>query len=345
MFYDQRRRKRRRNLILPVVASVVIGAFVLVGSLSRDTLVARDFYDATMGIVIDLQSDAETFMALTTSPFVNDRDEYVAELEQVEGALEEALTTLPAREDLPIEVTGTLRLATRTLEQWQLGVASYKAASLMLVDEPGSGIAEIELADALAELRVADELYLVLIDEMDALRVDLDIGELNAPDVQFVPANASTAGFVAGLASRLREAEVLAGRRDIAILNVVTSPAPLGGEDFDVERLPFTETVEIQVVVLNSGNQPEEGLSIALVVQNVDSQDAVQESRTIELLDSGAQEAVSFADIPVQAGQLYRVTVFIVTSVVDLATPGAETFDFFVSQDAEIPDTTTTTAP
>ncbi len=346
MFPEPRRRRRRSKLVLPLIISAVVALALLLGSIGTGTLAARDFYDIATEITLDLRSDADSFFELATGPLLMERDEYVGAIEQVESALADSLEALPAAEDLPGELRGTRRLAVATFEQWQTGVALFKDASLNVVDLPTTGLGEAELAAAVASLRLADELYVVLRSELEALRVDLEIPEMALPDLRFVPVDSVTAGYVMGLSERLTASDVLAGLRALEIINVITDPAPLGGsEDFDAERLPFTDTVTIQVVVFNGGNLPEADVTVSLTMQEVNSGEVIQQSQTIAMLEANAQGAVSFVDLPVEAGQRYLIAARAVTEAIDLEAPGAETLEIFISQDAQIPDQSTTTAP
>lgn len=346
MFPEPRRRRRRSKLMLPLIISAVVALALLLGSLGTGKLAARDFYDIATEIALDLRSDADSFFELATGPLLMGRDEYVGAIEQVESAIADSIAALPAAEDLPADMRGTRRLAVTTLEQWQAGVASFKDASLNVVDLPMTGLGDAELAAAVSSLRVADELYVVLRSELEVLRVDLEIPEMILPELRFVPVDSVTAGYVMGLSDRLKASDVLAGQRALEIINLITDPAPLGGnEDFDADRLPFTDKVTIQVVVFNGGNLPEANLTVSLTVQNASSGEIIQQSQTIAMLEANAQGAVSFVDLPVEAGQRYLIAARAVTEAVDLEAPGAETLEIFISQDAQIPDQSTTTTP
>lgn len=346
MFPEPRGRRRRRKLILPLLVSGAIALALLLGSLGTAKVASRDFYDIVTEITLDLRSDADSFFELATGPLLMGRDEYVAAIEQVEDSLSQALELMPPPEDLPAEVRGTRRLAVTTFERWQAGVTSFKEATLKVVDLPTTGLGDAELAAAVSELRVADELYRVLIKELDAVRLELDIPETQMLDVRFVPIDSVTTGFIMSLSDRLRSSEVLTGQRALQIINLITDPAPMGGsEGFDADRLPYTETVTIQVVVFNGGNLPENNLTIALTMQDASSGEPIQRSETIDLLEANAQGAVSFVDLPVEGGQRYLISVRAVTEVIDVDAPGAETLEIFISQDAQIPDSSTTTTP
>ena len=346
MFPEPRRRRRRSKLMLPLLVAALVAVALVVGSLGSGTLASRDFYDLVTEATLDLRSDADSFVELATGPLLMGRDEYVGAIEQVEKSLADSLATIPAADDLPPEVRGTRRLTVATLERWQEGIAAFKGATLNIVDLPTAGLGDAELASAVASLRVADELYLVLRSELEALRVELDIPEMALPQLRFVPVDAVTSGYITGLSERLKSSELLAGLRALEIINLITDPAPLGGnEDFDAARLPFTDLVTVQVVVFNGGNLPEANLTVSLTLQNSASGEVIQRSEAIGLLEANAQGAVSFVDLPVEAGQRYLILARAVTEVVDLGAPGAETLEIFISQDAQIPDQSTTTAP
>lgn len=346
MFPEPRRRRGRSKLTLPLLLAALIAVALVLGSLGSGTLASRDFYDIVTEATLDLRSDADSFVELATGPLLMGRDEYIGAIEQVEKSLADSLAAIPAADDLPTEVRGTRRLTVLTFERWQEGIAAFKEATLNIVDLPTAGLGDAELGSAVASLRVADELYLVLSSELEALRVELEIPEMALPQLRFVPVDAVTSGYILGLSDRLKSSDLLAGLRAVEIINLITDPAPLGGnEDFDADRLPFTDMVTVQVVVFNGGNLTEANLTVALTLQNAASGEVINQSQTIDMLEANAQGAVSFVDLPVEAGQRYLISARAVTEVVDLGAPGAETLEIFISQDAQIPEQSTTTTP
>ncbi|MDH3306395.1 MAG: hypothetical protein OEO77_02570 [Acidimicrobiia bacterium] len=337
MFPERARRRRRRRLIIPAVVTLLIGVFWAAGSLRSDSIAATAFYDATRDIAGRQQATASSFQALATSAVMLDRAQYLAQLDQLQAAVFDGLVLLPAEEELPVETRGTLRLATRTLESWQAGLDEFKSASLLIVDEPANPIAVAELGDALGLLALGDALYRVLVDEMALLRADLDIAASEMPGIAFLPAGGTTPDFLGALVGRLQAAQDLVGRRGLLITNVVTVPAATGGLENGVQRLPFVEMLEVQVVVSNFGNLPEENLIVLVQLKSQLGNLLSQQTQQIPVLDTGAQLTVSFTDFEVVQGAFYEIVAGALTERTG-GSPPPVTMEVFIAEEAVIPE-------
>lgn len=80
----------------------------------------------------------------------------------------------------------------------------------------------------------------------------------------------------AALVSTLRAAASLAQVPDVAMLTVITDPAPVG-TDGTARVLPLTKTVKLQVVVANAGNVAQKRLPVEAVVTSAGGLDTARQ--------------------------------------------------------------------
>ncbi len=339
MFPDRSRRRRRWRLVIPAVVTVIALLFWAAGNFQSDTLASTAFHDAARDLGTTQALNAESFNQLVTSPVSLDRDRYIAQLDQIQASVAESLVSLPAEEELSPQTRGTLRLAIRMLESWQRGLEKYEEATLAVVDQPANTVAVAELGDALASLAVGDGLYAVLAEEVALLRADLEITASDMPPVAYLPPAGTTPDFLGMLVNRLQAAQTLVGRRGIVIANVVTVPEPTGGLENGVTRLPFVEMLEVQVVVSNNGNLPEENLTVLVQLKSQLGNLITQQTRRVAIIETGAQVTVSFKDLPVVGGGFYGIVAGVLTETTG-DSPPPESLEVFIAESAPIPDTT-----
>ena len=79
------------------------------------------------------------------------------------------------------------------------------------------------------------------------------------------------------------------------------------GDRGGVPLVPFSDSIEIQAVVSNVGNEEESDIPVELVILDVDGGATIEESRIVESLVAGASTTVRFADLAVEPGGLYEV--------------------------------------
>lgn len=343
MFSDQAsRRRRRRRFLVPVVLTALALLVWMFGSLRSDTLDATRFYDEVRSVATTQATGAEDFQ-LTLVSLAGDRAQFVAQIDQLEESIATGLARIQLSDDpdveVPDRVRGTQRIAQRTLESWGAGLERFEEASLALVDDPEDLTAETRLGEALALLAAGDTLYTILAEEIQQLGADLELNG-SMPQVAYVPVNGTTPGFLGALAGRLRVAENMVTVKGVTIANIKTIPEPTGGDQGDSVRLPFTESVDVQVVVANDGNVPESEITVGVRLEDINGGVLHDENEIIELLNAGEEYVASFEDWAVEADTLYNLRVFVLPSGEGAVAPNPVDYGFFVASAVESTSTT-----
>ncbi len=311
-FEAPRRPGRRRRWIIPALLTLVALGFWAVGSLSSDNLGISAFYDAVRSIAAQQAASASDFQTLVTGTVNVDRAQYLDLLSQLQASVErsaEELTLDGTSDSRPGRVSGVERIADATLSQWREGLQMFEEASLTIVDEPDNPVAVSDLSEALGMIAAGDTLYEILADEVEALRVELELPDAELPTVAYLPEGAGTPAFLDALVGRLRAASELEGVRGVVVANILTVPEATGGDEGGIARLPHTDTLEVNVVVANEGNVREEEIVVLMTVDDATGNRIDSQQLTIDALDGGAETTVTFAGVPVVGGQFYLIDV------------------------------------
>ena len=338
MFSDRpTRRRRRRRFIVPIAGTLLILLVWLFGSLRSDSLDSTRFYDEVRSAADTQASGAENFQLLVAIMAV-DRAQFVAQMDQLQAAVVEGLSHIELvdvpEDDIPDRVRGTQRIAQRTFEAWGEGLEKFEEASLALVDNPEDFTAEARLGESLALLSAGDTLYTVLAEEVVALGTELEL-DGSMPAVQYLPLNGSTSGYLEALVARLMATPDLVTVQGITIANVKTIPEPTGGDQGDSVRLPFTESVDVQVVIANNGNVPESGITVGVRLEDVNGVALDDRNEIIEILNPGGEYTANFAGWPVEDDTLYNLRVFVLPGSGGSGAPGPIDYGFFIASAIE----------
>lgn len=350
MFPDPPRRRaarRRRRLLLPLVLTLIFSAFWLAGTFQSDNLVSNAFYDDLRSMGTSQSFSAADFENMLVTSAALDRAQYVALMDQLEIGIERSLEEISLEEvppeDIPDRIKTVHSLAEETLGLWADGLALFEEASLAIVDEPGNQLAEINLGEALAQIKTGDVLYEVLTREVEQLRIDLELPEGAMPPAAYLPNTAITPGFVDALVGRFASSTGLVGQPGLSIATIRTVPEATGGQEGAATRLPFTDMLEVLVVISNNGNVPESDLQVTVQVRDIATSLRANETIEVPLLDTGDQTTVTFDDLDVVGGEFYTITVVVQTNGQGADNPEPFIYEIFVSPEAL--DTTTTTTP
>jgi hypothetical protein len=115
------------------------------------------------------------------------------------------------------------------------------------------------------------------------------------------------------LVLRIQAAYALLPHHDVAITGR-TAPGAVGDRD-GVPVVPFSDSISITALVTNDGNEDEEGIEIALDVVNVDTGDVVSRTDVVNELTGGTSTTVTFDDVEIEPGGLYRAVLTATISV------------------------------
>jgi hypothetical protein len=335
---SRRKRRRRSRFLLPILLAVVFLAFWAADRSANDNLISTAFYDDVRSVAASQSLAASDFERMLITSAALDRAQYIALMDQLQSGVDQGIIQVSSDEvqldDIPDRIIAVQSLAAETLTLWADGLELFEEASLAIVDDPLDSLAIIHLGDALAKIKTGDVLYEILALETDALRIDLALSESPMPSVTFLPAIAITPSFVAALVSRFANSTGLVGVPGFSIATVTTIPEATGGQEGNAARLPFTDVLEVQVVVSNNGNVPETDLSVLLRIHDVATNIRVLETQQIAVLEMGGQTTVRFSDLEVFGGESYTITVEVATDGQGADAPEPFVYEIFIAHEA-----------
>ncbi len=341
MFSEPALRRRRRRFILPIIVTLFLLLAWGIGSLRSDSLDSTRFYDEVRSVATTQATGTDDFQLMVATMAV-DRAQFVAQLDQLEESVARGLSRVQLSDvpddEIPGRVRGTQRIAQRTLESWGAGLAGFELAALALVDDPTDLTAEARLGEALSLLARGDTLYTVLAEEVEALGVELELNG-TMPEVAYLPINGVTPGFLEALAARLVAATDLVTVKGITIANITTIPEPTGGAQGESVRLPFTDSIDVQVVVANNGNVPELAITVGARLEDINGLVLDNRDVVIDSLESGEEYTADFSDWIVDDDTLYNLRVFVLPSGDGAIAPQPVDYGFFIA--SQIESTTT----
>lgn len=350
MFPDAPRRRsarRRRRVLLPLVITLVFLAFWLAGTFQSDNLVSNAFYDDVRSMGTSQSLAASDFETMLITSAALDRAQYVALMDQLALGIERSRDEISlddvAPEDVPDRIKTVHSLAEETLRLWSEGLSEFEEASLAIVDNPDDQFAEINLGEALAKIKTGDVLYGVLTQEVEELRIDLELPAGSMSSAAYLPTTAITPGFVDALVGRFASSTGLVGAPGLTIATVRTEPEATGGQEGTATRLPFTNELQVLVVVSNNGNVPEMDFVVTVQVRDIATSLRADVQTIVPVLASGDQTTVTFENLDVVGGEFYTITVSVETALEGAEAPEPFVYEIFVASEAV--DTTTTTVP
>ena len=326
-----RRRKRRGRLYALAAATLLIAIAFGFTNLRSDRADLREFVDLAKVSSLEQEALAAQFRDFLTFEIQGaDRDRISALFSGIEASIGAALDDLALLE-VPATGANSEALFNEAYEAWLAGSTALERGLLAAADEPANPIPIIDIDNALTEVRVGDRLYERFLLSVSDLRteVEMDIGVF--PVVAYAPRS----GLVLSgemLASAVRGAVDVAAFHDVRIGQIELDPDFAGGDGEGVGVLPFTDAVDVRVVVSNTGNLPEADLTVVLRVTTVaDGTGVFSEQTTILSLDPGASRTVEFLGVPVVEGITHEVLAIVTVVSDDIDTENnTSTLPFFV---------------
>lgn len=306
-----RRRRRRGALLALVLVSIIAVVLIAAGSLRSEARALVAYLEEARAVALDHSDESNDFKDQVISNLQSlDRDRLATLMTRMVETAANAGARLGSAE-APAVAAGAEATLSLAVESWETGLGGFESALLEVVDDPDNAVAIGQLADTLVDLEVGDRAYARFLEQADELRneADVEIGEF--PEVGYLSVALSSLTYaerLAGVASRSAD---LTLSRDLAIATVRLDPEETGGVTDGAPILPNTETLLIQVVVVNQGNRDEEGVAVALLLQ--DGEGTVREERSEDLgeLAAGGSVTVEFADLPVTVGEKLVATISI----------------------------------
>lgn len=301
--FDSPRRRRRRRIIWPVLITAVAIVAVLVATAGGDARATISYVEEIRSSTLALSRAGSTLTDLVGDLAHVDRSEFESVVMGVEEALDGA-AAVAAMEVPEQTLVGASMLFRLAVESWTQGIGEFSDAVLLAADEPTDPTAPDDLAAALVDVRSGDRVYSALLDELARDDVPAPVGEM--PDVQLLPVDAPITVLVPAwvIAARV-EGSGLALRPSIRIEQVRTSPEWVTSADESVV-IPATDTIDLAVVVSNTGNIDSEPATVELTLADQVAEPVVV-SEAVPAIAPGMSTSVIFTDLAVVPAQSYQI--------------------------------------
>jgi hypothetical protein len=321
---------------VPVVLTIFIGLVVAFALIIDDEeappLFAEDLREATEDVALKANAFNEMMLGINSV----DRIELDTNVTDVLSSLEAARTVMAEAPDNDPELTGPLAILREALASWEAGVSVFRELVFEAADDPLASALEIELTDALIDLRAGDRLFSSFVRSIDA--ADTPAPVLPYPSVAFV---SDSYPFSTGPAQIIAVAQApgneLALRAELAIGQVVTRPE-MTVNTSDQRVVTATSALTVQVVIFNAGNTASEPVEVTLSMVGTDDS-SVAETAQVGVIAAAGQTTVEFVDVAVSPGLAYQMVISLPLAAGEEATEDNRVqWDFLVNE-----ETSTTT--
>lgn len=295
------------RFLWPVLITATALVAVAVSGAGRDTRADLEYLDAIQEQAVALSTRGDALRDVISRLARIDRTELVTLVDGIRAEIAVALE-LVAVEPPSSTLFAVNALYRQALEAWDAGIGGYASGLLAAADDPSSTVVVDNIANALAEMRTGDRLYVDLVEEMD--RQDVPDAMALMPAVVLMPANGELFSLSQAYVEAARSTNSgLALRPGLAVSQVVTVP------EWEVDPneqavMPATETVTFNVVVSNDGNVMSTVTRLTLVLAGGPEPVTLEEE--VRSLQPGALTTVAFPDFAVEPGGEYEVTATLV---------------------------------
>jgi hypothetical protein len=286
--------------LLTAAASVVVLLGLLAFRFIDDRSRVTSYLDAARETAGTYQALAARADALVASLEEADRPALLAVLEETSleaAAAENSLLGV----DIPGDVATAGGFLTAAVGAWRDGLTDLEAGVELLLEDPTAVAGAAALNSSFLDFRVGDRAYAHFV----ALIADA-AGERPFPDVAFVREGEELRYDAELLVERLAAVESLVADHDIALADVRFDPEPTGDREGRLV-IPFSTVLNLEVSVVNRGNEPETDIPVRLRLVGLDTDITHDDSQQIDALEPGAAVNLLFVDLPVQPGEFYEI--------------------------------------
>jgi hypothetical protein len=300
---DRRFRRRRWLLIAVSLVSIVAVVAFLVSRQTEQRGAVEFFAAADESSDLHSGASAELESALASIGII-DRQDLTRRLQSVADTTAEADALLDI--EVPSRIGTSYGTMTTASTSWTSGATDVNRTIIAIMDGVLVEGAQKQLQAALDQLRVGDTSYTLFLESLATTPDDIDVPSFSPlvyinPDAQPLLYDAQT------LVLRITSSYVLSPHRDVAVSGT-TIPEPVG-ESGGIPVVPFSQTLDIQAVVSNIGNEDEPTIAVSLEIFNIDTGATITDSQTLTDLAAETSTTVIFPDVNITPGGLYQVKV------------------------------------
>ncbi|HLT97641.1 MAG TPA: hypothetical protein VK070_12730 [Acidimicrobiia bacterium] len=314
--FDSNTRRRRRRIIWPLIITFVVAVGVLVATAGGDARSTIAHLEEVQTTALQISRAGSALRGLVGDLSRVDRSEFDSVLSGVTQALDGA-EEVANREPPDQELLGAMSLYRLAVESWRTGIDGFREAALRAADDPTDESVVDDIASAVVSVRAGDALYQALLVEFAREDVPSPVAEM--PSVQLLPVDAPITVLAPAWVSAIRsETSGLPMRPSIRIEQVSTTPEWVQSSGGGLVVPAVAETIDLMVVIGNSGNTVTEPATVTLTFQGQGLEPVTQE-QTVDAIQAGANTTVGFRDLEVVPGTFYEL-------IVELRPGGADAF-------------------
>ncbi|HEX2154687.1 MAG TPA: hypothetical protein VHL52_12000 [Acidimicrobiia bacterium] len=309
-------RRRRRRILWPLLVTVLVAVGVVVATAGGDARSTISYLEDVQLSSLQISRAGANLNDLVGDLSRVDRSEFQSVVNGVTTALDEA-ADVADREAPDEELVGAMTLFRLAVESWSAGMDGFTTAIYQAADEPTDESVVDDLASAVVSVRAGDDIYHALLEEFARDDVPSPVAEM--PEVRLLPVDTPITVLAPAWVSAARsEAGGLAMRPSVRIEQVSTTPEWVQSADGSIVVPAVSETIDVVVVVGNSGNTVTNVGVLDLTLSTADGE-PVEQRETVPAIEPGASTSVAFAQLPVTPGTFYEL-------VVDLDPQGPDAF-------------------
>lgn len=302
--FDSPRRRRRRRIFWPLLATALVAVGLVVATAGGDTRSTINYLEDVQLTALKISRAGSTLSDLVGDLSRVDRSEFSSVVNGVTTALGEAADAAD-REAPDPELLGAMTLYRLAVDSWSGGIDGFSDAILQAADDPTDESVIDALASAVVSVRAGDDIYGALLDEFARESVPSPVAEM--PQVRLLPVDTPITVLAPAWVSAVRsDASGLPMRPSVRIEQVNTTPEWVQSADGSIVVPAVSTTIEVMVVVGNSGNTVTvEGL-LELTFTGPEGE-PVELEQPVPVIEAGASTSLVFRELPVSPGSFYEL--------------------------------------
>ncbi|MDH3425910.1 MAG: hypothetical protein OEM22_04485 [Acidimicrobiia bacterium] len=326
----QRRRRRRRRTILLIATLVVVVLAALILRFVTQRQAVSDYLEAAREVAFTYAGLGVRANTLVAGLEGADRSSLLEVLTNTAAEANEASDTYHAFA-VPSDAKTQDGFLSVAVESWRTGLVGFDEGVKAVLEDPSDPIGIQSLDASFLNFRVGDRAYLLFLESIPDL--DDNTEARPYPEVEFLPLELEGRFDAPLIAERLQALEDLVAYHDLALSDLAFDPVPTGEREGQIE-IPFSATLDLSVIVVNRGNEPESDVTVRLRL--IEGSDVVvdERSETIVALEPGEAIAVAFPDLAVRPGQFYEAVLTVDLQIDDDPTSNRLSQVFFRNDSA-----------